>query len=313
MPPVQRFFLDLEPDTARSVLADIDPGLELAGIVRLHGGSNEIYRLDLAGGAAPLVIKFYSPEPAWVPSKEKLVAGWIGAAPIPIPRWLALDETRTRLAASFAVTTWLPGAAMRAFIGEPRSAAAYRRMGALLRQLHALPMPAFGYILDHGIERPVADNATRMARSFERIFELFRERGGDAALARKLEAAVAPRAGVLAYCPAPMFCHDDFHPGNVLAEPDADGELQLTGLIDFGNAQAGDPLMDLAKALFCCGHEDPTSVTPLREGYGAPDHPDPEAALWLYTLYHRVSMWQHLAGFGHPGEDLLRDLAGMVA
>jgi Ser/Thr protein kinase RdoA (MazF antagonist) len=45
--------------------------------------------------------------------------------------------------------------------------------------------------------------------------------------------------------------------GNVLAEYGTNGSLQLTGLIDFGNARAGDALFDLAKTLFCCTHEDP--------------------------------------------------------
>jgi Ser/Thr protein kinase RdoA (MazF antagonist) len=100
----------------------------------------------------------------------------------------------------------------------------------------------------------------------------------------------------------------------VLAEYDRNGSLQLTGLIDFGNARAGDALFDLAKTLFCYTHEDPRSREPLLAGYGAIDHPDPEEALWLYTLLHRVTMWcwltrSSVASDGPAG--LLRDLDEM--
>ena len=48
----------------------------------------------------------------------------------------------------------------------------------------------------------------------------------------------------------PVFAHDDLNPNNVLAQRDATGRLRLTGLIDFGNARAGDAVSDLAKNLF---------------------------------------------------------------
>jgi Ser/Thr protein kinase RdoA (MazF antagonist) len=104
----------------------------------------------------------------------------------------------------------------------------------------------------------------------------------------------------------------------VLALRGIDGGLQLSGLIDFGNARAADRLFDLAEALFCSAHEDARSRQPLLEGYGPIDHPDPERALWLYTLFHRVSMWCWLtklapassAGDGPAG--LLRDLDEMA-
>jgi Ser/Thr protein kinase RdoA (MazF antagonist) len=97
-----------------------------------------------------------------------------------------------------------------------------------------------------------------------------------------------------------------------------DGKLRLSGLIDFGNARAADRLCDLAKALFCSAHEDPGSTQPLLDGYGPINHPDPERALWLYTLSHRLSMWCWLTELGHeataekgPG-GLIRDLGQML-
>jgi hypothetical protein len=66
-----------------------------------------------------------------------------------------------------------------------------------------------------------------------------------------------------------------------------------------------------AKALFCCTHEDPRSREAILAGYGTINHPDPEEALWLYTLFHRVVMWCGLARCGDTSDGparLLRDL-----
>jgi len=310
---VRRLTFDVDLATARAVVRDIDPALEPVAVERLHGGSTEVYRLDLAAGAPPLVLKLYPDEPAWAPAKEALVAGWIGeAAGVPIPRWLALDETRARLPMAYAVTTWLRGEAVRSLIGSPGAPGAYRQMGALLRRLHAIPMPAFGYVLAGGIANPQAENAGYMGGAFERAFRDFRDAGGDRDLAGKLQRLADARFDAVRACVSPVLCHDDFQPGNVLAAPGPDGAPQLTGLLDFANAFAGDPLMDLAKAVTCCGHEDPASVAPLLEGYGPLDQPNAEDALCLYTLYHRLTMWAWLKRFGDQPEALLHDLAGMA-
>jgi aminoglycoside phosphotransferase (APT) family kinase protein len=298
----RRLTFDLDLEQVRPIVRDLDPSLQPTGVSRLAGGSTEVYRIDVAAGAPPLVLKLYADEPVWNPAKETLVAGWIGkAAPIPIPRWLKVDETRTRLPLRFALITWLPGQTVRSFKGEPGVASAYRQMGAALRRLHEIPMDGFGYVLGGGIETPHPTNAAYMAHAFERLFRRFRDQSGDNALTRELEQAAGARFDLLTLCQRPALLHQDFQPGNLLAERGDDGALRLTGLIDFANARAGDPLMDLATALSCCAHEDPTSRAPLLEGYGPVDHPDLDGALWLYVFFFRLSLWTWLMEIGDPG------------
>jgi Ser/Thr protein kinase RdoA (MazF antagonist) len=309
---------DLGPVQIRTIVRNLDDALEPAGFARLVGGTNDVYRIDLAGAEAPLVLKIYGDEPAWIVAKEPLVAGWIGKrAGIPIPRWLRTDESRTVIPLRFALTTWLPGVTVRSLIGSPGIDTAYRQMGELLKRLHAIPMPAYGYIVGDGILRPWPTNTEYMQAAFERAFDEFRERGADADLAQRLEQGAQSRFDLLRHSSGPVLCHDDIQQGNVLAARDSAGDLRLTGLIDFGNARAGDAMFDLAKALFCCTHEDPRSPGPLLAGYGQIDHPAPTEALWLYTLFHRIVMWCHFArDRGARGSDgaggLLRDLAEMT-
>jgi len=318
MASVRRLTLDLDLDQVRRIVAGLDSALRANGFGRLHGGSTEVYRIDLEDGTEPLVLKIYRDEPVWAPAKEALVASWIGPdLGVPIPRWLRVDETRTVLPLRYALMTWLPGGIVRSLGGEPDIESLYRRMGVLLRRLHAIPMPAYGYVLAEGVFAPQPTNEAYMTAAFERMFRRFRRHGADETLARRLEAMARERYGLLAHSPGAVLCHDDFQPGNLLSERGADGELRLSGLFDFANALSGDPLSDLAKALFCSGHEDPRSVGPLLAGYGPLDRPDAEETLWLYTLYHRLTMWTFLTRLGDPSTaegpaGLMRDLENMA-
>lgn len=302
----------IEFEQIQAIVRAHDETLVPTGFEPLHGGVSDVHRIDLAEGKAPLVLKLYADEPSWAPAKEALVSGWIGArAGVPIPHWLVVDESRQHLPLRFALTTWLPGVTVRSLIGTPGIDDAYRQMGALLKRLHAIPMEAYGYVGADGVLRPQTSNEDYMRLAFGQVFKQFRELGGDEALARCLEEKVWPRFDLLCHSKGPALCHDDLQQGNVLAADDAKGRLSLTGLLDFGNARAADPLFDLAKTLFCCTHEDPSSRETLLAGYGEIDHPDVDGALRLYTLFHRLSMWGWLTRQGHALEgpaEFLRSL-----
>lgn len=319
MAPRRRTTLDLSPEAVRQVVRALDPSLMVDRFGRLDGGSTEVYAIHLAGaGAKPLVLKIYADEPAWLPAKEQLVAGWLAELLPPVPQWLLLDTSRNVLPLRFALMTSLPGRPLRDWFEDADIFSAYRQMGELLRRIHAIPMAGYGYILGDGIQNPRATNTAYMVAAFDDVFHSFRELGGDAHFARLLQQRAAERFDLLAPNSAPVLCHDDLQQGNVLALRDGRGELRLSGLIDFGNARAADPLFDLAKALFCSTHEDPRSRAPLLEGYGRIDHPEPERVLWLYTLFHRLTMWCWFkrlgpnAPAGDGADGLLRDVEGML-
>jgi len=319
MAPQRRTTLELDIETVQRLVQSLDPILVAGSFGRLADGSTEVYRIDLAASDhGPLVLKIYPDEPDWGPSKERLVAGWLEGLTPAIPRWLRLDETRTILPLRFALMTLVSGRPLRHWMAEPDIDHAYRQMGELLRRIHDIPMPAYGYVRGHGIDKPASTNADYMTAAFEDVFQRFRDLGGDAELGRRLQPLAEESFDLLKESAGPVLCHDDFHQGNVLALRDDTGGLRLSGLIDFGNARAADRLFDLAKALFCSSHEDPRSRQPISEGYGKVDHPDIERALWLYTLFHRTSMWCWLTKLGAdaaaengPG-GLLRDLRGMA-
>lgn len=305
----------LDPGQLAAVLAEHGLG-KPATVSALPGGGQWSFRIDRVDGA-PLVLKAFDEALPQATGKETYASRLLRDLDVPMTRFLASDETRTLLPFRFTLANYLPGVQVTTFKDEPDVADLYRQMGGTLRKLHTVPVPGYGQFGEHGVADPAATNAEYVGRRFTHAIDRFRHYGGKEALARRFEAIIAAHADVIAHSHGAVFAHDDFQPYNVLAERDANGRLQLTGLLDFGNARASDPTCDLAKALFCSEHDAPGSTPHILAGYGSIDHPDPEAALWLYTLVHRVTMWMWLRHVGviYEGErhDLMVDLEAMAA
>ena len=307
--------VEIDLAAAKAIAAALDPPLAAAGVARLPGGSTDVFEIVGEDGQA-VILKVYADDPPWKLRKEAFVAGRF--APIaPVPRWLAIDESRSHLPRAFAVMTRLPGQALRVRFGQDDAERLFREMGALLKRLHDVPMPHHGYLLEADVALAFDTNAERMAVAFGSKYRDFRNWGGDAALCERIAVFVGERAGALAECGAPVLCHNDFHPGNVLVDADADGVWRISGLIDFENAVAGDPLFDLAKALDYTAHECPAGRAPLAEGYGPLTRPGAAEALLLYRIFHKLELlnWFKAIGEGRHGpatDALLGDLVELT-
>lgn len=288
---------------------------EAVQITRMAGGSDAVFRIDLADNGR-INLKTYDEVRGKAPAREARAAERLAQAGLPVTRYLLLDESCETLPFRFALTTHLPGMSLDALKGKADLTDAYRQMGELLRRVHNVPMPAYGPLDDDGVPGPHATNVAFIDHLSAAAFESFLLQNGDPALADRLRRAVSENMELARHSAGPVFAHDDFQPGNVLAEMNGDSTT-LTGIIDFGNARAADALFDLAKAMFCTEHMAPGAAALLLEGYGPLDHPDPQRALWLYTLLHRVTMWFWLRQIGVIADGvhdpLIDDLRAMVA
>jgi aminoglycoside phosphotransferase (APT) family kinase protein len=94
----------------------------------------------------------------------------------------------------------------------------------------------------------------------------------------------------------PRLCHYDLHAGNVLVT--SPNEPLLSGIVDFESATAGDPLMDIAKALYYFRPQDATKRAGLLAGYGAIQRPDWQDTIDLYRLSSTLELWCWRAQFG---------------
>lgn len=289
----------IDQQTLDAALAPLNVA-RVQSLTELAGGSAKVFRIDLSDGSA-LVLKTYPDDrPRPMSSQREIFAArLLDGSGISATRHLMTDDSRAILPFRFAITNYLPGAAGGTFKHHADATRLYRQMGALARRLHAIVQPAYGAFGDTGILAPKQTNEQFIDAVIGHAFNAFAEAGGDVELGRRLRAIVDRNfEPIVLHSAGPVFAHSDLHPNNVLATEDADGRLALSGLIDFGNAQAADAVFDLAKCLFCTEHDAPGSTPHILAGYGPIDHPHPQAALDYYTHLHRLIMWSWLRKIG---------------
>jgi hygromycin-B 7''-O-kinase len=167
-------------------------------------------------------------------------------------------------------------------------------------------MEAFGYIGPNGIWTAHPSNYAYITSQFDRKLEDFTQRGGDTTLARRVAEYVAKRGDLLRECTNPVLCHIDLHAGNLFAGMTS-GAVRLCGVLDFEGALAGDPLKDVAKALYYLGDE---AKNALLEGYGGMERAHWAQALRFYHLLFILELWcwMDLIGNKQPLDELALDL-----
>lgn len=286
------------------MLRTLWPDLAVTAVVPRSGGQlSTVYEVH-AGEDHAAIVKVYEEKWRWKQAKEahvyRLLAGHgVG----PVPRVLRMEPDTSLIGRAFTVMTRLPGTPLSETPTDD-VAGVYRQLGRLLATIHAIAQPGFGYITTHVLDA-VPDNAAYMGRQFARRLREFRELQGDPALHDLVQTYVAGRCDLFARCPTPVLCHNDVREGNVLVE---DGKV--TGLVDVGNALAGDPWLDLAKAEFYGARGDEAKFGALLDGYGAV----PDERLRLYQLYHALELWDWFAATGQTRylDGLAADLADLA-
>jgi aminoglycoside phosphotransferase (APT) family kinase protein len=261
--------LEVPVATAQSIVDRVLAGRRAAAVSNIHGGEiAAVYMITFEGPYPPVVLKVYPDALHWKMLKEATVISLLKAQlSVPIPRVLLADDSKQIIALNFILMTKLDGeilAGLEPTLTREELLSGYSQIGKLLHELHRLPMNAFGYIGPNGIMTEHATNEAYLSAEFGRKLKEFREHGGGVGLARQLAKYVARWAHLLQECTRPVLCHNDLHAGNLLAKVTA-GSLRLTGVLDFEGALAGDPLMDVAKALY---YLTGATKTAILHGYG---------------------------------------------
>jgi aminoglycoside phosphotransferase (APT) family kinase protein len=315
---MERQWMTIKPDVqvtgavAQTIVDEALPGELVRSVSKLHGGEiAAIYEITLTSNRNPVVLKVYPQSLHWKMRKEANMLALVqDRLHVPVPRVLAFDDRKRHLGLNYLLMTKLEGAllgSMEKTLDAEQYLAAYRQIGALLRDFHGIPMPAFGYIGAEGIVTPHKSNRSYLTTQFERKLEVYTRRGGDDAHAGSIAAVARNYAHLLDHCIEAVLCHNDLHAGNVLAEIAAKGNVQLCGVLDLENAQAADPLMDVAKAAY---YLKPGERRELIQGYGDTGRPQAWLTLRYYHLYFSLVLWCWVAEIGNtvalPG--LTRDL-----
>jgi aminoglycoside phosphotransferase (APT) family kinase protein len=303
--------LEVPLATAQSIVDRVLAGRQVANVSTIHGGEiAAVYAIAFAGPSPSVVLKVYPDALHWKMQKEANVISLIQSRlSMPIPRVLLADDSKEIIALNFILMTKLDGeilARLEPTLTSDELLSSYTQIGKMLRELHRLPMNAFGYIGPNGIVTEHATNQAYLSVQFDRKLKEFTERGGAVELAKRVAGHVARSAHLLHECTRPVFCHNDLHAGNLLADFTA-GSLHLTGVLDFEGALAGDPLMDVAKALYYLAED---TKTALLQGYGDMGRRHWSQTLDLYHLYFVLELWCWMAQIGNtePLNKLASDL-----
>ena len=156
-------------------------------------------------------------------------------------------------------------------------------------------------------------NDAYLTFQFDKKLKEFINRGGDSSLAQRVARFASERRHLLQACTVPVLCHNDFHPRNILATK-IDGRLRLSGVLDFENAHAADPLMDLAKTLYCAPNTDETKREALLAGYGPLGQDNWRELVAYYHLYYILEYWCWMVQLGNkePLACLAKDMERYV-
>ena len=291
--------LTISLNQAQSVVRRVAPHASVLGVTELHGGEMSTV-LDIALADAPAcILKVYPDALQWKMAKEVNVLALLRDADAPVPTILLADDTRSAVDLSCVLMTKLDGTTLgrrEADLSEAELFAIYGEMGAALRKINDVSLDSFGYIGPNGVWTAYPSNRAYMSAQLDRKLREFCTRGGDPALAAHLRDSVTARQHLFEAATTPRLCHYDFHAGNVLVT--SQGAPHLTGIVDFENAASGDPLMDIAKALYYFTAEDAPKRDGLLAGYGTIERPDWQQTLDLYRLYGTLELWCWMAQIG---------------
>jgi aminoglycoside phosphotransferase (APT) family kinase protein len=249
--------------------------------------------------APACILKVYPATLQWKMAKEVYVLGLLRDIGTAVPHILLADDTRSVIDLNFVLMSKLDGTVLgrrEASLTDAELFAIYAEMGAFLRRINDITLDSFGYIGPNGVWTAYATNRGYMSAQFDRKLTEFCQRGGDPALAERLRHSIAARQHLLDGGATPRLCHYDLHAGNVLVT--SQGALHLSGIVDFENATAGDPLMDIAKALYYFTPKDAPKRDGLLAGYGAIERPDWQATIDLYRLSGTLELWCWKAQIG---------------
>jgi hygromycin-B 7''-O-kinase len=284
------------------------PGSDIAEIIPRSGGQLSTVFEVRRNAAEPVIVKIYEPEWAWKQAKEVHVYGLLhenlGAS---VPTVLHAEPAGEDQQA-FTALTKIDGVPLSE-AEPPEWKAVYAQLGELLTKIHRIPQPAYGYLTDEVLE-PLSNNDAYMRRQFAKKLKEFDELEGDPQLSKEIGRYVEEHAHLFAGNTEPALCHNDFHEGNVLVDPET---WQVKGFIDVENAIAADPLMDLAKTECYSIWGNADKLAGLVEGYGELPT-DWRARTTLYRLYHSLELWDWFKSIGtiDPLQSIAGDMAKVV-
>lgn len=265
---------------------------EVERIVR--GYDNETYRLRTTSGAEICVRlrRFGAEDGDRTPEGEAWAIEQAGQAGAPVPEVLLVDRVRIDgQVVPVLVLRWMPGtplARVEHRLSDAERATVLERMGAAFASINSVPVDGFWLPPVDGAGDWSDATSRRVMRGY---VEMLRNEQADA-YAGGLTADEFERTLRLVQhladefpCEQAVLCHNDMSPEHVIV----DSDLNVTGVIDFGEWCGGSDVGDLGKLRFA---RPDLELSAVLRGYGSPELADE-------TLLVRVELQALALAIGH--------------
>ncbi len=240
-------------------------------------GTCAVFVLDEAA-----VIKFFPPLVAGDFVREREVYRLLAGRVPEMPRLLASGVLRDRIDWPYLVTSFCPGRdwrEARAEMPAEEQLAVARTLGERIRRVHRTAIPPGG-------EWPPGDAWPRFVAA--RLAAL-----PDALRAALPEAVVAAAEAFLRgtdwFTGRPCLLHADLTEDHALVER-RDGRWALSGLLDWADAEVGDPLYEWVALFFGFCGRDMALFRAFLAGYDPAAPLPPRRQLLAFTLLHRFGL-----------------------
>lgn len=300
--------MTIETATAGGAVADLT-GARVLSVERMPVGEvNRVYKVGTSDGAAFIVKVFRHPD--WPEDGKPLcVERKLTEHNVPHPRLLHTTRDDNTFPHGFSVTEYVGGRDCAAALADNTlSLEDYcRGVGALLKQVHAVAFPRFGYVGNcEGTEEDYVE-AKLTYDVHDRLREVDPAALPSADIARRVEDKVrlllAPYAGRF----TPALVHGDAAPRNTILT-----DNRQFVLADWDEACAGVALEDYARLTYLLFHAhdsrrpDEETARAVRDaffdGYGELGFDADEAARVVNAL-HTVQAADHLAYYFKTGNE----------
>lgn len=239
------------------------------------------------GDGAPYVLKIYEPDGDRRAATEAAVLRLLqDQQPVPVPQVLVHGCTGGPIQRPYVIMTRIPGvrwADRRRGLRAQQSLELHRRVGQLLRRLHAVPAPWFGELLEHG---PRHANAWEEVRArCDRLVDEHVRGGGRADTGHRVRRLVDRHRDAFESCGRAVLCHHDLIDSNLIV--DADDEPRVRGVVDWERASWSDPIADLAQTKRHTHYHDPAASEVFVAAYGTLSDEDARRLL-VHEVLHAL-------------------------
>ncbi len=270
----------------------------IKSLMKTHAlGEVKEIRLDTEGWVNPCffvndqyVFRFNARDPHLPKyNREKIIFDLLNNSKVPVPQKVILDTSKREIEYDVLISKMLKGENLESKwnnLEDSLKTTLATKAGSILKKLHSIHFEFFGEIPNKGPLPQTSSWSNYLKAKLQFHLDEALELGLIGSdIESKFNDVLSTNTHLLDQVKVASLIHVDFHFGNLLFSND-----EITGVVDFEWALAGDPLYDLAR--WRTGDEDyPGSQEAFFKGYGLQDFTqDEKQRMKIYQMIKNLEL-----------------------